>query len=234
MTSRNGSSHVHVRRTRLLRIIVGAIAFPAALFLPAGRLNWMEAWAFLVFFFVSLVAMRAWMLRHNPALVAERFSMAANVEGWDKAVMAIHPVLLFGMLIVAALDAGRFEWSSTPLALRILGWTGLAGALAIVWWVMAVNPFASRWVRIQRDRCHEVITVGPYKYVRHPMYVGAILFAASAPLALGSWWGVIPGAAIAILFIVRTALEDRTLTAKLPGYRGYASRVRARLLPGVW
>ena len=223
-----------MRRTKLLRIIVGAIAFPAALFLPAGRLNWIEAWAFLGVFFVSLICMRVWMVRHNPALITERSSVAANVEGWDKVVMSIHPVLLFGMLVVAALDVGRFGWSSTPPMLRVLGWVGLAVALVIVWWVMAVNPFASRWVRIQRDRGHEVITVGPYKYVRHPMYVGTILFAASAPLALGSWWAVIPGTASAILFIVRTALEDRTLVAKLPGYRDYANRVRARLLPGVW
>ena len=225
------------RRTvgrRVLRVITGVVIFPGALFLSAGRLDWLEAWAFLFLFFTSTVMLRLWLSRHDRALMNERFSIAPNVEKWDKVLMGIYSSLLLAMLVVAALDAGRFGWSSTPPGVRIFGWFGLGVALGMVWWAMSANPFASRLVRIQYDRGHTVATGGPYRYVRHPMYAGAIIFCMCVPLVLGSWWGVIPSGGICILFIVRTALEDRTLILKLPGYRDYADRVRYRLLPGIW
>lgn len=219
---------------RVFRIILGVIFFPAALLLPAGRVDWLEAWAFLIVFFTAGVLLRVCVARRNPGLLKERLSRAPDAEKWDTILMGIYPGFLLGMLVVSALDSGRFGWSSTPMGVRILSWIGLGIALTIVWWVMSVNPFASRWVRIQEDRGHEVITEGPYSHVRHPMYVGAIIFVICVPMVLGSWWGLLPAAATGLLFVLRTALEDRTLLMKLPGYRDYALRVRYRLLPGIW
>jgi len=230
----DSSAQRRALRKRVLRVMVGAVAFPGILFLSAGRLNWLEAWAFVFLFFASSVILWAWISRRDRALMNERLSVAPNVEKWDKVLMGIYPPLLLTMLVVAALDAGRFQWSSTPPGVRIFSWFGLAVALVLVWWVLSANPFASRFVRIQYDRGHAVATGGPYRYVRHPMYVGTIIFCMCAPLVLGSWWGVIPSTGIAILFVIRTALEDRTLVRKLPGYRDYADRVRYRLLPGIW
>ena len=96
------------------------------------------------------------------------------------------------------------------------------------------NKFFSSAVRIQKDRGHTVISTGPYRFVRHPGYVGLCVFTLAEPLALGSWWAFIPGGLATILVIVRTVLEGRTLQAELPGYKEYAARVRYRLLPGVW
>ena len=164
----------------------------------------------------------------------ERSRTAENVKSWDKAIMGVYTVLLFGMLVAAGLDAGRFGLSDMPVALRVLGWLGLVAAFALVWWVMASNPFLSRMVRIQDERGHVVVTTGPYNYVRHPMYVGTITAMITIPLVLGSFWALIPAVLIDILFVVRTAMEDRTLMEELPGYKEYASRVRYRLFPIIW
>jgi protein-S-isoprenylcysteine O-methyltransferase Ste14 len=99
---------------------------------------------------------------------------------------------------------------------------------------MAVNPFLSTVVRIQDDRGHYVVMTGPYRYVRHPMYSAIFIMWPGIALALGSWWALIPAAVIDIIFVIRTALEDRTLQAELPGYAEYAQRTRYRLVPGVW
>ncbi len=105
---------------------------------------------------------------------------------------------------------------------------------ALVVWATGVNAYFSQVVRIQTERGHTVVSNGPYRYVRHPAYAGAILLVLSAPIALGSWWALIPGAICAVLMILRTALEDKTLQAELPGYLEFTQHTRYRLLPGVW
>jgi len=219
---------------RWLRAFAIMGVFVAALFIPAGRLDWWAGWSFLIAFFSSTIILTLWMRRRDPALMEERSRTAENVKSWDKAIMGVYTVLLFGMLVIAGLDAGRFGLSDMPTALIILGWLGLLAAFGLVWWVMASNPFLSRMVRIQDERGHVVVTTGPYNYVRHPMYVGTITAMICIPLVLGSYWALIPAVLIDILFVVRTAMEDRTLMEELPGYREYAARVRYRLLPGIW
>lgn len=168
--------------------------------------------------------------------MAERqnVSKAENVKRWDQVIMAIYSVILLVLLVVASLDAGRMGWSQVPLVVRVLGWLGLGVALVLIWRVMAENTYLSERVRIQEERGHQVVTTGPYQYVRHPMYVGIIIAMLSVPLALGSWWALIPAVSIVALFIVRTALEDYTLYEELPGYQEYTRHVRYRLLPGIW
>jgi len=219
---------------RMLRAFAIMGFFVAALFLPAGRLDWWAGWAFLIAFFGSTIILTLWMRRRDPALMEERSRTAENVKSWDKAIMGVYTALLFGMLVAAGLDAGRFGLSDMPSALRALGWLGLLAAFALAWWVMASNPFLSRMVRIQDERGHVVVTTGPYNYVRHPMYVGTITFVICVPLVLGSYWALIPAVLIDILFVVRTAMEDRTLMEELPGYREYSARIRYRLFPGIW
>ena len=108
------------------------------------------------------------------------------------------------------------------------------GYVVIGVWSMAANAFFSMIVSIQKDRGHTVVTDGPYRYVRHPGYAGSILFTIATPLVLGSLWAFIPCGLAAALFVVRTALEDRTLQEELPGYKEYAQQTRYRLLPGIW
>jgi protein-S-isoprenylcysteine O-methyltransferase Ste14 len=139
------------------------------------------------------------------------------------------------LFVVAGLDVGRLHWSDTvPLWGQIVALLGFALSFAFIVWAMVVNNFYSRVVRIQGDRGQYVVTEGPYRFVRHPSYIGSILSWVCAALALGSWLALVSVALVAATVVVRTALEDRTLREELPGYVEYAQRVHYRLLPGVW
>lgn len=136
--------------------------------------------------------------------------------------------------ILAGLDVGRFEVSTVPLSIQILSWVGLVFAGTIIMWTVISNTYLSRYARIQDDRGQEVVITGPYKYIRHPMYIGIIILFLSLGPALGSFLAMISGGLIAILFIIRTAKEDQMLQEELEGYSDYAKQVRFRLVPGVW
>jgi protein-S-isoprenylcysteine O-methyltransferase Ste14 len=217
-----------------LVVVLGGLA--ALLFIPAGRLDWPEAWALLAAYGAFLALYAAWGLLKDPDQLRERGQArkAENVKPWDKAIMAAYTVFLLLTPIVAGLDAGHFRWSAVPLPAKALAWLGLILAGALIFWALATNTYLSRMARIQDDRGQVVVTAGPYRYVRHPMYSGIILLFICMPLALGSWWALLPGVAIGVLFLFRTTKEDRMLREELPGYVGYAQRVRHRLAPRVW
>ncbi len=217
-----------VRSIGLLLVLAGL------LFLPAGRLDWLQGWLFVLAYTTLLVVYTIWTLRNDPGLMAERSQAGPNVKRWDRILLAIYSVLLVGMLVLAGLDAGRFSWAPVPLALQVLGWVGSACAGILIWWTSSVNTFLARYVRIQEDRGHQVVSRGPYRFVRHPMYAAIMVFMPSIPLVLGSLWALVPAALICAIFVVRTALEDRTLQAELPGYAEYALKTKFRLIPGIW
>ena len=206
----------------------------ALVFLPAGRWNWPEAWAVLVAYGAFLVLSGVWWLWKDPAQLRERDRVAANVKTWDKVIVRANWPCRVLTVVIAGLDAGRFRWSSVPLPVEALGWLGQVVAVSAMLWAGATNTYLSRFARIQDDRGHTVVTSGPYGYVRHPMYAGVIVLYLCIPLALGSWRALLPGAANAVLMVIRARQEDRMLRAELGGYEAYAHRVRYRLLPGVW
>jgi protein-S-isoprenylcysteine O-methyltransferase Ste14 len=213
-------------------LVLGVLA--AILFIPAGRWNWVQAWALVFSFGAFLFVYAFWSLQNDPAQLQERSQAARNVKPWDKVIMGIYTALLPVVFIVAGLDAGRFGWTVVPGVVQALAWVGLVLAAALILWTTMSNTFLSRQARIQEERGQVVVTSGPYHHVRHPMYLGIIiLFFCLAP-ALGSWAGMIPDLAIDALFVVRTAKEDRMLREELPGYNDYAQRVRYRLIPGLW
>ena len=218
----------------IVRGAVTILVFFAILFLPAGKFDWWEGWTFILVFLIATSVLGLWMRRKDPELLSERSQPGENVERWDRIIMSIYTILLIIMLIVAGIDSGRLDLSSPPLFLRLAGWCGLAISLLMVAWTMSSNTFLSKMVRIQDDRGHVVVTQGPYRYIRHPMYVGVILAMISTPLVLGSFWALIPAGMIVILFIVRTYLEDNALKEKLSGYSDYSAQVRFRLIPGIW
>jgi protein-S-isoprenylcysteine O-methyltransferase Ste14 len=136
--------------------------------------------------------------------------------------------------IVAGLDF-RFGWPpEVAIWLQVAGFVVYALGWALHLWAMAANRYHALVVRIQSDRGQTVVTGGPYRFVRHPTYVGGIVMTVAAALVLGAAWALIPGALGGLLLFIRTILEDRTLQRELDGYREYAARVRYRLLPGVW
>jgi protein-S-isoprenylcysteine O-methyltransferase Ste14 len=135
---------------------------------------------------------------------------------------------------VAAVDDARFHWSRMPWSVVGLGYLLLLAGMTLVAWAQAVNRFFEPSVRIQTDRGHRVVDSGPYAIIRHPGYAAAFLLFAGMALALGSWWALVPAGIASLLLVLRTAWEDRTLQAELPGYSAYAQKVRYRLVPGIW
>jgi protein-S-isoprenylcysteine O-methyltransferase Ste14 len=221
----------------IVQAALGLVGYSAILFLSAGRLDWVWGWVFLGLLAAVLISHVLILVPINPELLAERARgiCQEGAKSWDKWVATFAAGMgTMPTWIVAALDV-RFEWSaSLPLALHIGGLIGSVLGWALFMWAMGANAFFSEAVRIQEERGHTVTTGGPYRYVRHPGYVGAILALLATPLLLGSLWAFIPVGLAAIGYVVRTALEDRTLQEELDGYKEYAQRVRYRLLPAVW
>lgn len=218
----------------IARMTVGILIILALLFGPAGSLRWPEAWLFLILYFSSVAGAFVWMKNKAPDLLKERMSRKKDAKSWDKKILVLYTFFLVAMVVVAGLDAVRFAWSRVPWSLKALGFLGYVPTIALLFWVLTQNPFLSEKVRIQADRGHRVCTTGPYRYVRHPMYAGIILFVFCVPLSLGSFFALIPASSIAFLFVLRTSLEDKTLQRELPGYPEYARSVRYRLIPGIW
>ena len=219
------------------RIVTGVlvlVVFALIWFGIAGRLTWWQGWAFLLTF-TAYTAVLTWRVsKLNPELVRERNQPAEMAEPWDRVVMGIYIGILLILLTVIALDGGRYHWSSVPLAIQLLGWLLLVFAGVMVWHVMMTNAYLSSWARLQEDREQVVVQEGAYRYIRHPMYLGIIVGFVGIPLAMGSWWAMIPSIMIAGIFVYRTYREDRMLVDGLAGYVEYSERVPYRLLPGIW
>lgn len=214
--------------------IVFLFTLGLSLFLAAGRIEWRLGWIFLGVITAGQIATTVLLLARSPTLLGERAWMQKGSKLWDKVIVSLGEAGWIGTGIVAGLDA-RFGWSPRlGVELQVAGLVLIVLGFGIFLWAMASNRFFSSFVRIQADRGHIVETGGPYRYVRHPGYVGALLTYLASPLALASLWTFIPSALMLVLFVFRTALEDRTLQAELRGYAEYARRVRYRLLPGVW
>ena len=220
---------------RVVQLLVSVVVMGGVLFGLAGRLDWFQAWAFVAALFVYMASMSLWGIRNDPALLNERGRVMSRLAKRSEGILVrTVGVLQIALFVVAGLDAGRYGWSTVPIPVQVIGWLLLVPAVWLVSWALMSNTYASVEVRIQAERGHRVITTGPYAYVRHPMYVGAILGGAAIPVLLGSWWAFVPGLVLAALFAWRTAHEDRVLQDELPGYTEYAGKVMHRLVPGIW
>ncbi len=218
----------------ILDQILGVAAMGVALFWSAGRIDWWAAWAAIAVWLAFYTAMDILLLRINPELMAERLSPPKGAKTWDRTIMSIFRLTTLVRYILAGLDQ-RYGWTvGFPIAAQLAGLVVCVLSYALLAWAMTSNAFFSQIVRIQSERGHAVITHGPYRYVRHPGYVGMIFFEPAMSILLASWPAIIAGGLCSILLILRTALEDRTLQAELPGYVDYAHQVRYRLLPGIW
>jgi protein-S-isoprenylcysteine O-methyltransferase Ste14 len=201
-----------------------------ALFASAGTIAIAGFWLYLAILAAVTVASLTIL---QPDLIRERMRPGGKPAPLGLRLVAILP---FAHWIIDGLDRGRLHWSdSVPLWLQAVGLVATVGGFGLFLWAMAVNRFFSSVARIQAERGQHVITAGPYRWVRHPGYSGAILLILGSGLALGSWLA----AAVTILFgmpllAYRAITEDLMLHAELPGYRDYASRVRWRVLPGIW
>jgi protein-S-isoprenylcysteine O-methyltransferase Ste14 len=220
---------------RNLQAFLTMVAWVGGLFLGAGRLDWTRGWISVAVYLVGMSAVYLAMRRYNPELIGERAKWRRkDTKGFDKVFLPAMFSLATVQPVIAGMDAVRFRWSFVPFEWLYPGVLLFALALALVGWTLAVNRHAETTVRIQTDRGHTVVTSGPYRFVRHPMYVGAILMYLGAPLVWGSLAALAISGAIILLFVWRTAMEDRTLRRELSGYAEYAARTRFRLVPGLW
>ncbi|HSG18406.1 MAG TPA: isoprenylcysteine carboxylmethyltransferase family protein [Anaerolineae bacterium] len=174
------------------------------------------------------------LLRVNPEVISERAEVREETKGWDRVVTSAALVFVVTMFVVAGLD-WRSGWSpAVPLWIWLAALVVLILGSAFSSWAMISNAYFATTVSIQEDRGHTVVTGGPYQFVRHPAYSGWMLSTLATPLVLGSLWAYIPAGLVVISFVVRAALEDKTLLAELDGYETYVGGVHYRLLPGVW
>jgi len=228
------SSEISTKRIVVQSVVGLAIVF-TLLFGGAGTIAWPEAWLLLLIQTAFSLAIVWWLRKHNPELLQERMDLWKRVvKSWDKAIVVLLIASCVPFFVLPGLDAVRYQWSHVRLLFKIIGFVGFVLSYGLTFWVVKVNPYSSAVVEIQEDRGHKTITTGPYQYVRHPMYVGAILMFFFIPLALGSLVTFIPGIFLAALIVVRTYLEDETLRRELEGYAAYAETVKYRLIPGIW
>ncbi len=174
-----------------------------------------------------------WLLKYDPGLIEERMRFRPQLS-WDKVFIAIAFVFVLCWLILMPLDAVRLHWSRMPVELKTLGALIVLISLYISFLTMRENPFSSAVVRVQKERAQTVISTGPYRYVRHPMYTGACLFFPGTALLLGSWYGALCTPVFIGLFAVRAVLEERLLLEELEGYDAYVAKVKYRFFPHVW
>jgi protein-S-isoprenylcysteine O-methyltransferase Ste14 len=204
------------------------------LFGSAGQLTWIRGWICTVLYLGGLYASRAVLKKLNPGLLEQREkAIRKDTKPFDKIFLRLFLPLTIVQPVIAGLDA-RLNWVSMPFWTVYPGIVQFIASATLITWVLVKNPHAESSVRIQNDRAHTVVASGPYRFVRHPMYVGLIQLHQAMAMILGSVWTMALAGLITILFLWRTALEDQTLRQELPGYEEYTTVTRYRLMPGIW
>ncbi len=218
------------------QLLIVIVLIPFLPLLISWRWNWWEAWAYAAVSIVGFIGSRVLVARRNPDLLSERARMLdhENAEPWDRYLAPIVGVGSGVIPLIAGLEA---LWTPGPVygpAIKLTALMVLVAGYALGSYALLENRFFSGMVRIQTDRGHRVVSTGPYGWIRHPGYTGALLAFTAVPFLLDGRWAVLAVIGLGVALVIRTHLEDRTLQAGLPGYTDYARRVRFRLVPGIW
>ncbi len=213
---------------------VGVIAYAGLVFVGAGTIRYWQGALYLLLAVLGTTLCHL-LMRPGSELAVRRLREARCGQSWDQRLLGVFFVVNAMMFLVAGVDSGRFHWSgAVPLALTVAG----AGLMLVGQLLFALakreNAFFSSTVHIQMARGHRVCETGPYRWVRHPGYLGLLVALAGFPLVMGAYWAFVPAVLGAAILVMRTALEDRFLFVALPGYRAYAARTKYRLIPGVF
>jgi protein-S-isoprenylcysteine O-methyltransferase Ste14 len=214
-----------------LPVLISIMA--ALVFIPAGTLNYWQAWLFLGVYFVSALAITLYLMKKNPELLRRRMTggPAAEKQPTQKIIMSLASLGFVGLLVVPALDH-RFAWSHVSRTMELLGNAVVALGFLGVLRVFQENTYTSSTIELAADQ--RVISTGPYALIRHPMYAAVLGMLAGMPIALGSYFGLIVFVAIGGVVIWRLLDEENFLEANLPGYPDYQKKVPHRLIPGLW
>lgn len=219
---------------RAAQVFITTFIQAAILFLAAGQLAWSWAWVWLAIYTVGVAVTAVFMFTYSPQTIAER-GKAAGAKDWDKRIGGAWALAHFLFTPLVAGFDHRNGWSGgqSP-AFHLAGALAFSLGFSLFSWAMVSNTFFTAVVRLQPERGQRVCRHGPYRYLRHPGYLGAIVMSLGLAILLGSLWALIPAGLAVALMVLRTVYEDRTLRVELPGYEEYAQEVRFRLLPGVW
>lgn len=217
--------------TRLVgRTLFTFVLTAAMLFIPAVSFRFWQGWVFLAIIFIPMPFATVYFAKTDPQLVERRMQSKESVSE-QKVIMKLASLFFFAAFLVPGFDY-RFGWSHVPLWLTIVSQAITLAGYLFTYRVMAVNSFASRTIRVEEGQ--KVISTGPYRFVRHPMYFGAVVALCFSSFALGSWWGLIGFALVSLLIVFRLLNEEKVLRQQLPGYPEYCLHTRYHLIPYVW
>ena len=211
----------------------GLLVFYSLIFVSAGTIHYWQGWLFCLTFTAATLAIGVYLINYDRPLLERRMRFGPLQESRpiERILMTITLLAFIALLIVAGLDH-RFGWSRVPPAIVVIANLLMAAGFALTLIVLRANSYAASTITVERGQ--RVISTGPYSYVRHPMYTGALFMIAAMPIALGSWWGLVPIAVAMPALIARIFDEERALSTELPGYVEYCRVVPYRLLPHVW
>ncbi len=223
-------------RRLIIQSLISFAVQGAILFIAGDDWLWPQAWAFLGEVAALSIAISWWLYQSDPELLKARMTspFKAGQRPFDRVLIIVIGVLYLAWLALIGLDAHRFLWTDVPLWGQIAGALLLGAGMMLVWETFRANTFAAPQVRVQAERGQRVIDSGPYHYIRHPMYAGALLYMIGAPLIMGSLWGLAGTAVLAVGFALRTLGEEKVLRADLEGYEAYTKATPWRIIPGVW
>ena len=204
-----------------------------ALFGSAGSLNFWQAWVYLAVFLVCTLFITAYLVRHDPKLLARRVKAGpvAERQKSQQLIQSLASLFFVGLFIASGLDY-RFHWSEVPLAVSVISDCFVVLGFFVVFLVFRENSFTSAIIEVSKDQ--RVIASGPYRVVRHPMYAGSSLLLLFSPLTLGSWAALLLTILLILVVAARLLREEKYLSANLSGYEAYPQSVRCRLVPFIW
>ncbi len=219
-----------LRKVVLVRFFLLLLFFGVSLFAVSGTLKYRQAWAYIITLLLPMSAFALYMLKTNPEFLERRMKTREKRKPQKIIQLAGLPLILL-IYVLPALDK-RFAWSNVPPVVSISALAIVLLSYLLILYVFLINSYAARVVEVEKGQ--KVITTGPYAIVRHPMYASSLLFYGFTPLALGSFWGLVPALFLPVIFIVRLLDEEKELIENLEGYGEYMQKVRYRLIPGIW
>lgn len=214
----------------LWRFLAGIPILGAMFFLPAGTIFYWQAWLYLAVLFIPMLLMLRYLIKHEPDLLERRLRMKEK-EAEQKLIITLSNLYILAIFLLPGFDR-RYGWSDVPVPVALLADLIVLLGYGLFMLVLKENRYAGRTIEVEAQQ--QVITGGPYAWVRHPLYLAVLVMIVFSPLALGSYWAMIPMILLPVLLVARIRNEEAVLLRELAGYEAYVEKTKYRLIPGVW